>query len=57
MKKDRVLDFEDQLNALLNDPRWDEMEAIEVIGILQLKVAVMCQRMMRTEDADPRPGF
>ena len=46
--------FEDELNRVLNDPDFDDLEIAEIIGVMQIKLHVQCQRLMtRTVESDP----
>lgn len=46
-------DFEEAINAVLNDPRFDNIEAAQLVGVLHIKASCICsrlQKMGQTED-------
>jgi hypothetical protein len=51
--------FEEAINDVLNDPRFDNIEAAELVGVLHIKAACICSRLQRMNaklDAEEQGG-
>lgn len=48
----KLRQFEDELNRVLSEADG-ELEIAEMIGVMQIKLHVLCTRLMTTPDADP----
>ncbi len=49
-------DFEEAINAVLNDPRFDDIEVAEMVGVLHIKAACICARLQKMGQDEDEAG-